>query len=53
LAGISSGAALHAALTIAGRPDAEGKMIVVLLADSAERYITTGLFETVGAANTQ
>lgn len=44
LAGISSGAALHAALIIAARQEAIGKTIVVLLADSAERYITTSLF---------
>jgi cysteine synthase A len=44
VAGISSGAALHAALAIASRPEAAGKMIVVLLADSGERYITTALF---------
>jgi cysteine synthase A len=45
LAGVSSGAALHAALTVASRDDAAGKMIVVLLADTGERYITTSLFE--------
>ncbi len=44
LAGVSSGAALHAALTVAARPDAEGKVIVLLLPDTAERYITTPLF---------
>ena len=44
MAGISSGAALHAALEVAARDDATGAMIVVLLADSAERYITTALF---------
>ena len=44
LAGVSSGAALHAALAVASRADAAGKMIVVLLADTGERYITTGLF---------
>lgn len=44
LAGISSGAALHAALAVASRPDAAGKMIVVLLADTGERYVTTALF---------
>jgi cysteine synthase len=44
LAGASSGAAVHAALAIASRLDAAGKMIVVLLADTAERYVTTGLF---------
>ncbi len=44
VAGVSSGAALHAALTIASRRDMAGKMIVVLLADTGERYITTALF---------
>ncbi len=44
LAGISSGAALHAALELASRPDAGRKTIVVLLADTGERYITTALF---------
>jgi len=44
LAGASSGAALHAALTLASRREAEGKVIAVLLADTGERYITTSLF---------
>ncbi len=44
LAGVSSGAALHAALSVAARPDAAGKTIVVLLADTGERYVTTTLF---------
>jgi cysteine synthase A len=44
LAGISSGAALHAALAIASRAESAGRLIVVLLADSGERYITTDLF---------
>jgi cysteine synthase A len=44
LAGVSSGAALHAALAVASRPDAAGKTIVVLLADTGERYVTTTLF---------
>lgn len=44
VAGVSSGAALHAALAVASRPGAAGKMIVVLLADTGERYITTALF---------
>jgi cysteine synthase A len=44
LAGVSSGAALHAALTVAARPDGAGKLIVVLLPDTGERYITTPLF---------
>lgn len=45
LAGASSGAALSAALQLAARPDADGKTIVVLLADTGERYITTNLFD--------
>jgi cysteine synthase len=44
LAGVSSGAALHAALAVAARRDALEKTIVVLLADTGERYITTNLF---------
>ncbi len=44
LAGASSGAALQAALTVASRQDAAGKVIAVLLADTGERYITTSLF---------
>jgi cysteine synthase len=43
LAGISSGAAAHAALNLAARPDAAGKTIVLLLADTGERYVTTAL----------
>ena len=44
MAGVSSGAALHAALAIGARKDAVGKMIVVILADTGERYVTTALF---------
>jgi cysteine synthase A len=44
MAGVSSGAALHAALAVASRKDAAGKMIVVLLPDTGERYVTTTLF---------
>jgi cysteine synthase A len=44
LAGVSSGAALQAALTVAARPNAAGKTLVVLLADTGERYVTTALF---------
>lgn len=44
LAGVSSGAALHAALAIGARKEAVGKLIVVLLADTGERYATTALF---------
>lgn len=45
LAGISSGAALAAALRIAREPASEGKTIVVLLPDTGERYLSTPLFE--------
>jgi cysteine synthase len=44
LAGISSGAALSAATGVASREDAAGKTVVVLLADTGERYVTTALF---------
>ncbi|HWA28417.1 MAG TPA: cysteine synthase A [Lacunisphaera sp.] len=45
LCGVSSGAALVAALRIAARPESEGKTIVILLADTGERYLRTALFE--------
>lgn len=44
LASVSSGAAAHAALAIAVRPETAGKRVVVFLPDTAERYITTKLF---------
>ena len=44
LSGISGGAALHAALLLAKRPENAGKTIAVLIPDSGERYLTTAMY---------
>lgn len=45
LTGITSGAVLHAATTLANKPEAAGKTIVALLPDTGDRYLSTPLFE--------
>jgi cysteine synthase A len=45
IAGISSGAAVHAALEVARYPDNRDKLIIVILPDTGERYLSTASFE--------
>ena len=49
LCGVSSGAAMAAALTLAQRPQMEGKLIVVVLASFGERYLSTPMFTEIGS----
>ena len=45
LCGITSGAALWAAVALAGRPENAGKTVVALLPDSGDRYLSAGVYD--------
>jgi cysteine synthase A len=51
LAGISSGAALSAALVVARRPELEGKLVVMMVCDTGERYASTPLMSALIRGN--
>ncbi len=50
LAGVSSGAAVWAAVEVARRPENEGKLIVVILPDTGERYLSTWIFQELSSS---